>query len=390
MGALFKNCKTPGIRYREHSIRKHGRQKDRYFTIRYMLNQKRKEEGIGWASEGWTEQKANEILCILKENIRLGRQPQTLATMRKLNEEVNKETKKEQIAKISEVITLQEIFDRFIVIYKTEATEKTSRRVNGLYQNWIAEKLGNKKLIDITVNDIQTIITEALQTISPRSVDYIKSTLHLLFNYAKKHDLYFKDNPAGKVKVKLKDNKRNRFLTKEEARILLDSLMKRSVDLHDMALLSLYAGLRAGEIFNLKWERIIWNVDRISIADPKNGEGRMEPMHPIVKKMLLVRYEKEQTGYIFKSRNGDKIKDLSNTFQRTVDQLGFNDRITDPRQKVVFHTLRHTYASWLVMSGVDLYTTQKLMGHKSNQMTQRYAHLAPGYLEKAVNSLESI
>ena len=106
MGALFKNCKTPGIRYREHSIRKHGRQKDRYFTIRYMLNQKRKEEGIGWASEGWTEQKANEILCILKENIRLGRQPQTLATMRKLNEEVNKETKKEQIAKISEVITL--------------------------------------------------------------------------------------------------------------------------------------------------------------------------------------------------------------------------------------------------------------------------------------------
>lgn len=98
-----------------------------------MLNQKRKEEGIGWASEGWTEQKANEILCILKENIRLGRQPQTLATMRKLNEEVNKETKKEQIAKISEVITLQEIFDRFIVIYKTEAMDYIK---TGSLKNW--------------------------------------------------------------------------------------------------------------------------------------------------------------------------------------------------------------------------------------------------------------
>lgn len=116
----------------------------------------------------------------------------------------------------------------------------------------------------------------------------------------------------------------------------------------------------------------------------------MEPMHALVKAMLQRRYRDDQEGYIFKARNGGKITDLSDTFQRTVDKLGFNDGITDPRQKVVFHTLRHTYASWLVMKGVDLYTTQKLMGHKSNQMTQRYAHLAPGYLEKAVNSLDSI
>ena len=106
--------------------------------------------------------------------------------------------------------------------------------------------------------------------------------------------------------------------------------------------------------------------------------------------MLQHRYQNDRDGFIFKARNGEKITDLSDTFQRTVDKLGFNDGITDQRQKVVFHTLRHTYASWLVMNGVDLYTTQKLMGHKSNQMTQRYAHLAPGYLEKAVNSLKSI
>jgi site-specific recombinase XerD len=78
------------------------------------------------------------------------------------------------------------------------------------------------------------------------------------------------------------------------------------------------------------------------------------------------------------------------TYQRVVQRLGFNLGIDDVTQKVVFHTLRHTYASWLVMGGVDLYTIQKLMGHKSHQMTQRYAHLAPEHLEKAVNSLENI
>ena len=154
--------------------------------------------------------------------------------------------------------------------------------------------------------------------------------------------------------------------------------------------LSLYADLRAGEITNLKWENDSWNTDRLAIVDAKNGENRMEPMHPIVKENLKNRFKNDCTGYVFKSRNGEKICDISDTFQRTVDRLGFNDGISDRRQKVVFHTLRHTYASWLVMKGVDLYTTQKLMGHKSNQMIQRYAHFAPGHLEKAVNLLESI
>ena len=328
--------------------------------------------------------------CVLKENIRLGRHPQTLAEMKQINEEANKTKEIKKTEKLSETITLREIFDRFITVYKTETAEETSKRIQGIYLNWIDKNLGAKKLIDVTVEDIQSIIITATQTQAPRSVNYIKSTFHLIFNYAKKHDLYFKDNPASKVKVKLKDNRRNRFLREEEARTLLDELGKRSMDLHDMALLSLYAGLRAGEIFNLQWERIFWDTERIFIADPKNGEGRFEPIHPVIKEMLQGRYQDSATGYVFKARNGGKITKVSNTFQRTVDELGLNDGISDSRRKVVFHTLRHTYASWLVMNGVDLYTTQKLMGHKSNQMTQRYAHLAPGYLEKAVNTLRII
>lgn len=58
-------------------------------------------------------------------------------------------------------------------------------------------------------------------------------------------------------------------------------------------------------------------------------------------------------------------------------------RITDARQRVVFHTLRHTYASWLVQKGVPLYTVAELMGHSTIDMTRRYSHLAPDSLRSA-------
>jgi hypothetical protein len=55
-----------------------------------------------------------------------------------------------------------------------------------------------------------------------------------------------------------------------------------------------------------------------------------------------------------------------------------------------FHSLRHTAASWLVMEGVDLYTVGKILGHKTPRMTQRYAHLSPGYMAAAVNKLDGV
>lgn len=385
MATQYKKAKIPGIRYKEHNSRKVGVQKDRYYYMFYRLNGKQKEEGVGWWSQGWSESKVAEQLFEIKNNIKLGRHPQSLAEKREMAEKARKEKETQAVENNAECITLKEVFNKYIKVHKTETTEATWQNTERYYRNWIDEKLGEKKIIDITVDDIHSIITQALATKSTRTADFIRAVFRQIFNFAKKRDLYFKDNPAMKIKIKMKDNKRTRFLTQDEARILLEELQKHSPDVHDITLLSLYSGMRAGEIFNLQWEHVIWHSERIAIVDPKNGEGRMEPMHPLVKEMLQKRYCFDKEGYVFKAKNGGKIKKLSRTFARTVKALGLNDKIADSRQSLVFHSNRHTYASWLIMNGVDLYTTQKLMGHKSNQMTQRYAHLAPGYLEKAVN-----
>jgi len=83
-----------------------------------------------------------------------------------------------------------------------------------------------------------------------------------------------------------------------------------------------------------------------------------------------------------------KLKDTPKVFFKVVDELGLNDDVSDSRRKVVFHSLRHTFASWHVMAGTDIYTVKKLMGHSNIAMTERYSHLAPEALQNATRALE--
>ncbi len=375
-----------GIRYKQHETRKHGKQKDKYFVIRYNLNGKTKQESLGWASEGWTEKRAAALLFTLKENIRLGRSPQTLAEMRDIGK------KKKKIEEENDQrILFANVFEKYLAQVKINNSFKTFQNKSDRYRIWISPFIKEKTLSEIKKQDIEDIKENMIN--AGRADDTIQKTISIVtqvYKYAMEHELYSGNIPTTNVKTSNRDNKRSRYLTEEEAKKLLDELAIHSPQLHDMALISLYTGMRAGEIRKLKWENILWNTGRINVKWRKNGENDLLPMHQLVREVLERRKQQSDSELVFQSDDGEMLKAISGTYRKVVDKLGFNKGITDETQKVVFHTLRHTYASWLVMSGVDLYTVQRLMGHKDIKMTQRYAHLAPGYLEKAVNSLKSI
>jgi integrase len=155
-----------------------------------------------------------------------------------------------------------------------------------------------------------------------------------------------------------------------------------------MAIISLHSGLRAGEIFSLTWGDIDLQRGIMTLRDTKSGRTRPAFMTEDVKRILADKDRGGNDDLIFTDPMGNKIKAMSRSFERIVTDLGFNEGVTDPRQKVVFHTLRHTYASWLVESGVDLYKVQKLMGHSTISLTERYAHLSNTSLQEAVKALE--
>jgi integrase len=224
---------------------------------------------------------------------------------------------------------------------------------------------------------------------TPRSIEYTLAIIRQVFNYAKRTDLFAGDNPVSKIKIPRTDNRRVRFLTQAEATTLLTKLMKKSKQVHNIALLSLHTGARAGEIFSLTWGCVDLEAGTMLLKDTKNTESRPAFMTQAVKDMLTG-IKPDQAGrdnLVFPGRGGVRMVQISKTFKRQADKI-FNKGVDDPRERVFFHSLRHTYASWMVMEGVDLYRVKELLGHKDLTMTQRYAHLAPDTLRGAVNILE--
>ena len=112
----------------------------------------------------------------------------------------------------------------------------------------------------------------------------------------------------------------------------------------------------------------------------KNGETRHVPLNrPAVAALKTLRDQRKPGGPIFLNMRANRLTGPRYWFEPAVKTAGIQD--------FTWHCLRHTFASRLVMAGVDLRTVQELMGHKSIQMTCRYAHLAPLHLLAAVERL---
>ena len=187
------------------------------------------------------------------------------------------------------------------------------------------------------------------------------------------------------------DNERLRFLTKDEARLLLKELDKASPDFADICRVSLYAGLRLGEIFALRVQHVHLDVAIMDVLDAKAGTRQAFINDELA--IVLARHMKGKRpeAYVFTQSDGvSQMRYLSNAFTRAVKRLGFNEGVEDARLKVVFHTLRHTFASWLVQKGVPLYTVADLMGHSTITMTKRYAKLANDDRRAAIAKLEGL
>ena len=376
--------KHKGLRYREHETRKHGVKKDRFYQIRMMVNGKRVQESFGWLSEGWTEEKCLIEVAKLKQARVTGEGPATLKESRQLAEAKKKAKERDQI-------TFNEVWEKYLEQAKADRGKNAPYTEEKLYRKWIDPVLGNKILKDIApihLERVKSILAKDGK--APRTTQYILAIIRQVFNYAKNHNLFIGENPTKKVKKPPFDNKRTRFLSHEEAEALLYEIKKRSPQTHDITLLSLQTGMRAGEIFSLTWADLDFERGIITLWNTKNSQTRSAFMSEKVKQMLKARKPKDhnQNSLVFPGRNGVKIRQISDTFNRAVAKLGLNAGISDPRQKVCFHTCRHTFASWLVGNGTDLYTVKELLGHSDFKMTSRYAHLGENSLQAAVKSLE--
>ncbi len=236
-----------------------------------------------------------------------------------------------------------------------------------------------KTIQEITAWQIEKWKTERKKEFKPASVNRELATLKHFFSKAVEWGK-LKESPANrKVKFFKGAVNRVRFLMPDEFQTLLSNCEDF---LKPIVTVAVHTGMRRGELLSLTWDRVNVEQGIITVMDTKNSERKDIPMDETVKATLQGLEKRE--GIVFLNKKGVPINPMvmHYAFHDALDRSG----ITDFR----FHDLRHTFASNLVMAGVKIEKVQKLMGHKMIAMTQRYAHLAPGYLAESVRVLDRV
>ena len=378
--ATWITTKTPGLRYRLHKTRRHGVNFDKYFAIRYYVDGKRTEQGLGWNSKGWTEKRAAATLSELKANITLGTGPRTLQEKRKIQRDQLEEEKRKKAADRVKNLTFHDIWTTSYFPF-IEANRRSQRAIETeaiLYKLWIRPIIGDFPLSKISTLPHMENLKKTMKVAkkSARTIRYALDVVRQVYNHADQKNIYRGRNPAAgrQVKRPREDNRRNRHLTSEESEILLKALWSRSIDTHDMTLLSLRAGLRFGEITTLRWNDVDVFTGEGTLKDTKSGKNRPIFLTDDVKAMLARRRptHAKPNDLVFTDKKGTQIQKISRTFGRTLNDMKINAGVTDPREKVVFHTLRRTFATWLLEQGTNIYFIQKLLGHADISTTTRY------------------
>ena len=399
MAGKWKSTKFKGVRFYEHPTRKHGVKYDKYLAIRYQKNGKRIEEGIGWTSERdpedgeyWTEKKAFLVLERLRGAAKHGKKeaPTRIAEQRERERERKEAERQARILAETEGVTFGQYFENdYFPAFEVGRKKSTSCKAKEHFKNWIEPVIGNIPLKDIkpfAIEKIKKNVLDAKRT--PRTLQYIFATIRQTWNHARRAGLVSGDSPTKSVKIPKVDNRRVRFLSHKEAESLLNALQEKDATAYKLALLSLHTGARMGEMAALRWGHIDTERGMIRIMDAKSGLGRTVFMTERLKAMFEGMKRGKPESYVFTRTDGKPFGEMPRIFFEVVAGLGLNDGITDPRQKVVAHTLRHTFASWHAMGGTDIFTLKELLGHSVIAMTERYSHLAPETLRNATRTLE--
>jgi integrase len=283
------------------------------------------------------------------------------------------------ITKTEKKIPFTKLSERFLEYSKTNKKSYT-RDITSI--KFLDEYFGKKSLQQINTWQIEQYkssrkkqFTRYGKPPSNATVNRELACLKTMFKKAIEWELT-SNNPAKDVKLFRENNVNLRILSNGEFLKLYES---SSELLKSFLMIAINTGMRPIEILNLKWEDVNFNQGYVLISSSKNNESRNIPMNDSLKKTLERLNRESNKEYIFSHKDGEPIKSVKKGFWSALRRSGINHcRIYD---------LRHTFASNLVMEGVDIVTVQELLGHKDITMTKRYSHPTPQHKKQAVSKL---
>ncbi|WP_175406299.1 tyrosine-type recombinase/integrase [Aliarcobacter butzleri] len=360
------NTKFSGVFYRESIT---NDKLDKTYYIRYKdKNNKDKEIKIGKYSEGFRENYCNQLRNEIITKQRIGEEPPAATRNKK-----------------KKILSIETISENYFS-EKKEGGYKGTDESN--YKNYILPYFKTLDFETISKNDIQIFSNQLKKTkslikkdlISDKTINNILNFLKTLIKYAFKND-YIKNDFSKYIQLLEIDNARERFLTKDEIKLLFD-YSKDDETLYLLFKLALNTGARLATLLNIHKKDIDFTHDLLTLKDFKNNSTYKAFLTDDLKALLEKRVNSlKPNDKLFISNPERRLRaKLDELFNKDIDD---NDR----KNKIVFHSLRHTFASHLAINGTPIFTIQKLMNHKDIRMTLRYAKLSPDSGREAVISL---
>ncbi len=441
----------PGVYIRTNTIRFYkGRPDECYYIVYYDENRKLTYENVGWKSEGYSVEHAvklrNERIRERK-GMRCSPKSKTSCPGKRVKSrypgvyvrtspyrvcadghpdrcydimyyDENGKLRYEKVGWDSEGFSIRDAVS--LRLKKTQKSHKDENGLDPLFQdvweqykeNWIPNLKSGKNIINrisrhvlpvfgnFRVSSITSLEVEKLKrkllackshtgesSLKAGTVRVILADLRRIMKKAKEWGFYKGDLPF--FHLPSSSDKRERFLTPHEVSRLFDELKLISCNIYYISKISLYTGMRLSEVVNMT----VSNINFESMIIYVNGKTGNRVSY--ISNIILDDLEKLVKGkenYIFVGENGQKLNPnrISTEFSNIVNAMGFNKSVNDSKHKFVFHTLRHTFCSWLAMKGVPLLTIGELVGHTTLEMTHRYAKLSPDTKRSAIEIIGGI
>ncbi len=254
------------------------------------------------------------------------------------------------------------------------------------YADFWTNLFGTIPLDELSPADLDEWKADRLQQVKPSTVNRALEYLKAFYALAVR-DGHADKNPVQRVQLVRENNERHRYLLESEERALKNALCEQNFDL---VLFAIHSGLRQSEQFSARWEHVDQANKTLKIPLSKHGKHRFAQLNETCLEVLdrqRQRIAKLGLGYsdwVFPGQRKLTVHRDAHNFCREY----FSPALAKAKiQDFTWHDLRHTFGSRLAQRGVPLYTIESLMGHSSQEMTKRYAHLAPSQLQGAVDQL---
>ena len=241
---------------------------------------------------------------------------------------------------------------------------------------------GDMFLADITPRMIENYrLKRGKEGVMPATINREHALLKNMFTKAMDWE-YIQENPAKRIRL-AKEKGRTRFLTKEEIHRLLEAAEEsKAPHLKPILVMALSTGMRRGEMLNLRWEDVDFNRRAIQVKRTKNDQPREVPMTDwLFQTLWSWRKKSLDKSYVFANTKGQPLRDVRTAFKVALRKAEIED--------FRFHDLRHTAASQMYMSGLDIKLIKEIGGWKTLAMVDRYSHLTTEHKRVAMLTYES-